>query len=192
MMFTKRILNFCNTDPHFKRWGDLQNYYDIVNDNGKSIGSLSTSDNSVFVSFYKRDENKNYIPEIDFLWQLKRRLKKYNKIEAEQSPKPIELTFEEKRAQKLKNEIGKHIILWKAKTLQTTITRDPEYAYTNDAAGYRYVSHYADHIHDNITSAETIEGVLEDVTTEMIKVNNQWYTFGYDAEKIYEYKIIPE
>ena len=108
-----------------------------------------------------------------------------------EEPKSPELTPYEKRRDGLKANMGKPIILWKAKTLQTTITRDPEYAYTNDASSTRYVSHYVDHIHDNITSAETIEGILEDVTTEMIKVNNVWHTFGYGAEKIYEYRFVP-
>jgi uncharacterized protein (DUF1697 family) len=104
--------------------------------------------------------------------------------------KPPEPTFEEKRETLLKNNIGKHIILYKVKTTQAIITRNPVYAYTQDAAGYRYISHYEDETHSEVASAETIEGTLQDATISMIKVDDKWYVFGYEPEKIYEYNII--
>ena len=100
-----------------------------------------------------------------------------------EEPKPPELTFEEKREMMIKINIGNPIILWKAKTLETIVTRDPVFDYTNDAANTCYVSHYEDHKHTNITSAETIEGILSNVTQKMICVDNKWYTFGYEPEK---------
>jgi uncharacterized protein (DUF1697 family) len=103
--------------------------------------------------------------------------------------KPPEPTFEEKRETILKNNVGKHIILYKAKTIQAIVTKNPVYAYTQDLAGYRYISNYEDEIHSEVTSAETIEGTLQDATISAIKVDDKWYVFGYEPEKIYEYNI---
>jgi hypothetical protein len=94
-------------------------------------------------------------------------------VKIKQPPEPPELTYEEKREMMLKNNIGKRIVIWKAKTLQTVVCSEAV-------------------PHTTVTSAETIEGTLANVTLKMICVDNKWYSFGYDAEKIYEYKFLPE
>jgi len=118
------------------------------------------------------------------MWELFKR-----KVKVEQPPQPPELTYEEKREQRLKSEIGKYIILWKVKTLQTVVCSEAQYDYTG--MGQKYRSHFEDIPHTTVTSAEIIEGTLSNVSQKMICVDNKWYAFGYEAEKIYEYKFIP-
>ena len=98
--------------------------------------------------------------------------------------KPPEPTVEEKREILLKNNIGKHIILFKAKEIHRTVQKVIKYDY--DLGG----NHYEDELKEYVSSAETIEGTLQDAATSMVKVDNQWYVFGYEPEKIYECNII--
>jgi hypothetical protein len=105
-------------------------------------------------------------------------------------PKPKELTPEERREKTLKENIGKWIILYKAKIVKTIVTRDPVYAFTQDLANVEYVAYYKDNTQEVVTSAETIEGRLMDANLTMVKVDNNWYAFGKEPEKIYEMNII--
>jgi hypothetical protein len=104
----------------------------------------------------------------------------------------IEYTPEEKRLALLKDNIGKRIVLYKVKTTQITTVRHPIFGYTNDLASVRYVSYYEEYPHEEVTSSETIEGILIDANLTMVKVDNNWYAFGYGPEKIYELNVIKD
>jgi hypothetical protein len=126
-------------------------------------------------------------------YDKKREAKEAQEAEYERlHPKPRELTSEEKREKTLKENIGKHIVLYKAKTVQTVTERHPVFDYTNDISSTRYVSYYDDVAKNVVTSAETIEGTLTDADTYNVKVDDKWYRFGIEPEKIYELNIIRE
>jgi hypothetical protein len=103
-------------------------------------------------------------------------------------PKKVKLpepTVEEKRKILLLANTGKHIILYKALTVQPIISKQLQYDYVS---GNRYM---ADVVENHITSSETIEGTLIDADTTMVNVDNKWYIFGHnEPEKIYECNII--
>ena len=102
--------------------------------------------------------------------------------------KPPDPTYEEMTEKILKENIGKRIILYKAKTLQYVVLREPSYSQTG--MGEMRISHYEESIKTKVTSAESIDGTLEDVVLGGVKVNHTWYILGTEPEKIFDYTII--
>lgn len=117
-------------------------------------------------------------------------IKKENAKRRLEASKPPEPTAEEVRETLLKSKIGKHVILYMAKTTEPVVLRTPVFDYTNDMASTRYVAYYTDVIDNKVTSAKTIEGIIEDVNLKAVKVSGIWYLFGIEPEKIYECNII--